>query len=305
MNIGKIIIIVLISVVVWGVSLFNGWLNEVVLFGRNITNVIFDKNKSISMDENVKTVKYGEFAYMLLTDITIPDNIINIESGAFKGNKLTSITIGSNISLDKNAFGFGFEDVYNGNDKYAGTYTRNSAKSYQWNIWDGDYQYQKISGTVYITGYRGKESVIIIPDKINGISVTTIASGAFRGKDLTGVTIPESVTVIGESAFRNNKLSSIIFPNNVTNIGEYSFGGNQLTRITLPNKVKTIGINAFTKNQIIRISIGENVTLGDSDTSGILGEGTGFNTAYSNNKSRAGVYTRSNTEATKWIRTAR
>jgi hypothetical protein len=70
---------VLLSVFLWGISLYNGWLNEVALFGYNVFNSWIDENKPyISVSENITTIKYGEFTYKLLTNITIPDNITTI-----------------------------------------------------------------------------------------------------------------------------------------------------------------------------------------------------------------------------------
>jgi hypothetical protein len=301
------VFIVLISVFIWGISIYNGWLKEVVIFGYNMFDSFVGENKSqISTNDDVTTVKYGEFAYKLLTNITVPDNITTVENNAFKGNKLTSITLGSNVSLGENAFGFGFEYVYNANDKYAGTYTRDDANSNYWSIWDGNYQYQVNYRNIIITDYSGTDSTVIIPDEINGRSVTMIAKRAFRRKNLTSVTIPASVTSIEEGAFRDNRLSSVNIPFGVTNIGEYSFGANQLTRIVIPNTVKNIGVNAFAENQIISIRIGEGVSIGNIGSGiGILGEGTGFNTAYFNNNRRAGTYARPNIRSTTWTRSAR
>lgn len=45
---------------------------------------------------------------------------------------------------------------------------------------------------------KSSEGKIVIPDKINGVSVTSIGEKAFYYcKKLTGITIPDSVTSIG------------------------------------------------------------------------------------------------------------
>jgi len=378
MNIGKIISIVLISVFIWGVSLYNGWLNEVVLFGRGMFIGWINGNSSqISWNNNTTTIKNGEFAYRLLDNIVIPENINNIRKDAFKGNKLTCITIGSNVSIEKDAFGYDFENVYNNNNKEAGTFTRVNHKSTEWIIWYDNFSYRNYNSNITITGYNGNitiigyNGIVIIPNEIYGNPVTEITTQAFKEKWLTSVTIPDTVTSIGNEAFYGNKIADININNNVTYIGPYSFMKNQLTKIVLPiniktidisafaenkietviipnsvihiengafysnqltsinignnvnyigrdsfktnkltrvvipNSVKSIGVNAFADNQITTVSIGENVSLGSDSKNGILGEGTGFNSAYRDNKSRAGVYTRPNTKSSKWTRIPR
>lgn len=52
-----------------------------------------------------------------------------------------------------------------------------------------------------ITKYNGTDTVVVIPSKINGVTVTTIGTDAFWGLNITSVTIPDSVTEIGSNAF--------------------------------------------------------------------------------------------------------
>jgi len=327
MKTGSIVFIVLLSVLIWGIFLLNGWVKEAVIFGCNIFNSWIDPQ--ITWNEKATTIKYGKFSYRLLYDISIPENITNIESNAFKGNKLMRITIGSNVSLGENAFGFDFEDFYYDNEMRGGTYTRDYYKSTDWIAWDENFGYKKnIDNNITITGYKGSFGELTIPNEINGKKVTIIGNNAFSDKRLLKVIIPASVTYIGEGAFRDNLLSVVAIPENVSRIEDYafyrnqltgitigrnvnfigknSFGQNKLTGIFIPNSVKNISVHAFSGNQIIRVNIGEGVSLGtDNSSTGILGSNTGFNSAYSNNKNRSGIYTRPNTNTTTWTRTPR
>jgi hypothetical protein len=63
-------------------------------------------------------------------------------------------------------------------------------------------------GTIRITGYRSDYADIIIPETIDGKTVTKIGEPystdcamPFLEKDLTSVVIPDTVTYIGYSAF--------------------------------------------------------------------------------------------------------
>jgi len=159
---------VLISVSIWCISIYNGWLKEALIFGYNIFNIWV--NPQISWNDNVTTIKYGEYAYRLLYDISIPENITAIESNAFKGNKLMSITIGSNVYLGENAFGFDFEDVYNNNGMKGGTYTRDYYKNTEWIAWDENFGYKiNNENNLTITGYKGSYGHPLAKGRFNEI----------------------------------------------------------------------------------------------------------------------------------------
>jgi len=112
-----------------------------------------------------------------------------------------------------------------------------------------------------ITGYNLSVAGIIIPEKIEGIPVTSIGNSAFYHKSLKNAVIPDSVTQIGDSAFAYNNLESIEIPENVVRIGNYAFAGNKLTEITIPDSVKQAGTGAFRDNKITTAVISENITV--------------------------------------------
>ena len=143
-------------------------------------------------------------------------------------------------------------------------------------------------GTYYtVTGYEGKDTVIVIPDSVDGIPVTRLAYKAFMGKQrITSITVPDSVTYIGESAFGDcisltelnlgdgiktipsymaygcSKLESIVIPDSVTTIGSEAFSNcSSLVSVTIPDSVTTIGNHAFYDCDSL-----ESVTIPDSVT---------------------------------------
>lgn len=130
----------------------------------------------------------------------------------------------------------------------------------------GDFRYvNNGDGTATITGYSYSGSKdVVIPNEINGLTVTGIGDKAFSYINLTSVTIPESVKTIGAYAFQNNsatyKITSLTIPEGVTSIGESAFSGNAIADLTLPNNIKFIGGRAFSSNKLTSLTIPEGIT---------------------------------------------
>ena len=98
-----------------------------------------------------------------------------------------------------------------------------------------------------ITGYVESDTVVVIPSKINGVTVETIGHGAFERSAVTSVTIPDSVTAIHDGAFANcSQLTNISIPNSVTSIGFSAFEHcTSLKSITLPSSLRSISEALF------------------------------------------------------------
>lgn len=70
-----------------------------------------------------------------------------------------------------------------------------------------------------ITKYNGTDTVVVIPSKINGVTVTTIGTDAFLGLNITSVTIPANVTEIGSNAFADcTNLTSVNYAGDWRNL---------------------------------------------------------------------------------------
>lgn len=82
---------------------------------------------------------------------------------------------------------------WNWNTKTGATFTVTVAAA------TNTFDFNLTTGT--ITKYNGTDTVVVIPSKINGVTVTTIGTDAFLGLNITSVTIPDSVTEIGSNAF--------------------------------------------------------------------------------------------------------
>ena len=151
-----------------------------------------------------------------------------------------------------------------------------------------DFEYKIEGENVIITNYIGNDTVVNIPETIEGKNVTEL-DRAFAMKNLQSVKIPNTVKTIGYFTFCQNQLTYINIPKSVTKIeyGAFSdnkiieeqayiydrtstgeedkttligYGGNK-KEITIPETVKTIAFYAMTNTPSIEsVIIGNNVT---------------------------------------------
>jgi len=124
---------------------------------------------------------------------------------------------------------------------------------------EADFTWKKSGDGVIISKYVGNSTVVQIPQQIQGMPVIGIGTAAFSGKQLTGVTIPNSVTSIEEHAFANNRLTNVTIPNGVTAIWDYAFSKNQISNLVIPDSVTSISIAAFADNPLTSISFGKGI----------------------------------------------
>jgi len=117
------------------------------------------------------------------------------------------------------------------------------------------------SSTGTITGYSSDgPKEVIIPSKIEGVTVSKIGFTAFSFSSLTELTIPDSVTEIGLMAFNYNSLTEVTIPDSVTFIGKSAFHGNYLNSVTIGSGIRVIGESAFNRNKLTELVIPDNVT---------------------------------------------
>ena len=122
------------------------------------------------------------------------------------------------------------------------------------------------NGTLSITGYtcggeNGTHKDVVMPKKIDGKKITSIAAGAFlpeiagESSIINSMVIANGVALIEYGAFNQNQLTSVTIPNSVTTIAAGAFLTNQLTSVTIPNSVTNIGFYAFDENPIEEVII--------------------------------------------------
>lgn len=83
-----------------------------------------------------------------------------------------------------------------------------------------------ITSSGQITAYSGTERHLVVPDKINGITVKTINTSVFSNASFETIVLPDTITNIQNSAFSNcTSLKYIKLPEQLTSLGNGAFSG--------------------------------------------------------------------------------
>lgn len=104
-----------------------------------------------------------------------------------------------------------------------------------------------VSGST-ITKYNGIGGDVVIPQEVNGVTITAVGASAFEGNTaITSVIFPDTITNIGNSAFKGcTALSSVKLPSQLSSTGSSVFREcTSLEAVTIPGSLKTIGSYMF------------------------------------------------------------
>lgn len=101
-------------------------------------------------------------------------------------------------------------------------------------------------GGLEITSYKGKQTEVVVPEKIGKDTVVSIGSAAFSGAWYLTKRTPHEVCV-----FRESSITKITLPETITMIGEYAFYYcRALKEVNIPNDVKVIENSTFRQTAI-------------------------------------------------------
>ena len=114
-----------------------------------------------------------------------------------------------------------------------------------------------------VVSYLGKDTEVVIPEKVNGIYVTRIGGAAFKNdENITSVTLPDSIVSIGDKAFMScTQLESINLPEGLIELGKEAFENcYKLNSISIPNGIACINDKVFSYSGLESITIPDSVT---------------------------------------------
>jgi len=226
---------------------------------------------SVVIDNGIGVIMQGAFRDNQLTNVTIPASVTTIGENAFAGNQLASMPITAQQQQQA--------EQQRRRDEVLAEHEQRQAELLVWHERrqaelmalpyspESHFQVGPIGGgvSIRITGYTGSDWTVRIPSHIRGLPVTHIGAGAFRNRNLVGVTIPDTVTHIENNAFGDNQLTSVAIPSSVTSIARGAFSRNALTSITIPNGVTVIPQDAFRENPLVSIMIPDSVRTIEAD----------------------------------------
>ena len=115
---------------------------------------------------------------------------------------------------------------------------------------EADYLWEERGGNVVVTGYKGEDVRIRVPETLGGMQVTEVGDEAFYETPVRTVILPEGIVHIGNTAFSGcNQLREMALPESLTSIGAGAFEScYHLLEMSIPDQVTELGGSAFWAN---------------------------------------------------------
>lgn len=191
----------------------------------------WDVSHSISMKEVSPAVYEVTFENKSYGDINGSVGFLFVKDNSYADQWGSSVTASSGELRDA-VYGGDYIKIDPGSDAEESTHNfiiRLDLTNWNWNTKTGatftvtvaaatnTFYFNPTTGT--ITKYIESDTVVVIPSKINGVTVETIGHGAFERSAVTSVTIPASVTEIGANAFAGcTNLTSVTYGGDWSNL---------------------------------------------------------------------------------------
>lgn len=191
----------------------------------------WDESHSISMKEVSPAVYEVTIENKSYGDINGSVGFLFVKDNSYADQWGSSVTASSGELYDA-VYGGDYIKIDPGSDAEESTHNfiiRLDLTNWDWNTKTGatftvtvaaatnTFDFNLTTGT--ITKYNGTDTVVVIPSKINGVTVTTIGTDAFLGLNITSVTIPANVTEIGSNAFAGcTNLTSVNYEGDWSNL---------------------------------------------------------------------------------------
>lgn len=210
--------------------------------GSGITMIesgVFSNNLLTQVTLPYQITKIGDNAFQQnnLKNIVLPENLLSIGIKAFRGNQLESLTIPNSVT---SIAGGAFNDNQLA-DKDAFIYDRDE---------NGNIDYSTI------ISYGGKErEKVVVPSKVNGVSIKKLGYRSFRGCMIKNIVLPDTIEELEELSLYGNSLTNIKLPKNLKKIGGYALGFNSFTKLEIPNGVLELDDMFVAENKIELITI--------------------------------------------------
>ena len=99
-----------------------------------------------------------------------------------------------------------------------------------------------VNDTYMVTGYKGDEPVVSVPDTFYGLPVTMLYDDLFKHHtEIREIHLPQTLTDIGGFVFDGcTSLDHIGIPDSVSVIWQYAFVRSSIREIILPASLKSV-----------------------------------------------------------------
>ena len=205
-----------------------------------------------STDENgyvvLKNVLLGNYDLVIKdsNDNTIDTRNISIsenKESSINGNNIVASVMGNSISLNIDLT----------NDNKINTISNKMVTPSEC------FEFSEGTITNYYNKNENCSNDVVIPEKINGVSVTAIGEAAFLDKEINSVVFPDTLESIGLFAFLANNLRKVEFGSNLKKIMPGAFMSNQLNNVNLSNGIEKLTNFSFYDNLLEKINIPSSV----------------------------------------------
>ena len=216
---------------------------------------------NVTINDNVREVKYGAFENTIIDEITIESGVRSIQEKAFYTQRGAfndkTLTIPDSIDyIGMGAFS-GYKAskivVDSANEKYTSIedlVLTDKAKTVIWQyaIGNGRTEYTVPAGINNIAGYSFSQSDNLQKVVLDS-STITIGEKAFKNDaNLKAIENTEQVIVIANEAFMNTGLESFVISTNLDQIHAKAFKNTKLENVYIPSSVIMIENEAFASN---------------------------------------------------------
>ncbi len=184
---------------------------------------------TVNLNDGLQSIGASAFqGCTKLANVIIPGTVESVGDNAFQGCKvMTDVTFTEgNVETVVGA------NVFDSCSKLKTVSISSNVKSI------GNYAFQSCSVL---------DTVTITKPSIEGLGLTTLGDGVFKGSKITAIELPDTVTTMGKDVFAScSKLESANIPTGMTVIPKETFKScSALAEITIGNQIKSIGESAF------------------------------------------------------------